>query len=180
MNSLYLSIPFLFLEFSSFSGRLKARKYEFPFKCQHCDDFFLSFFNFFYLRKGFLVFMNALLVFCLYLLRSWMLNGMLVFGLMAFFSERWLWMSMMVCFCEDFACTVDEVEKICIFGINQIRTLILKNSELVRKRRVDRIPFSFIKNLTLRVGEILLLILVAKLKRMAKWSDERSLFMEGL
>ena len=97
-----------------------------------------------------------------------------------FFSERWLWMSMMVCFCEDFACIVDEVEKICIFGINQIRTLILKNSELVRKRRVDRIPFSFIKNLTLRLGEILLLILVAKLKRMAKWSDERSLFMEGL
>ena len=87
MNSLYLSIPFLFLEFSSFSGRLKARKYEFPFKCQHCDDFFCLFFYFFYLRKGFLVFMNPLLVFCLYLLRSWMLNGMLVFGLMAFFLK---------------------------------------------------------------------------------------------
>ena len=32
-----------------------------------------------------------------------------------FFSERWLWMSMMVCFCKEFACIVDEVDKICIF-----------------------------------------------------------------
>ena len=94
MNSLYLSIPFLFLDFSSCSGRLKAGDSEFSFKCQHSDDSFCLFLFFFLdiefkinLRKGFLVFMNALLIFCLHLLRSWMLNGMLMFGLMIFFLK---------------------------------------------------------------------------------------------
>ena len=72
-------------------------------------------------------------------------------------------------FCEDVGCVVNEFDRIWISRINleiKIRNLVLKNNWLVKKRRVDRIPVSFMIKLDL---VIVLLILVVKLRAMAEW-----------
>ena len=100
-NVLFSDNPFSFSEFFSFSGRLKAKDFEFSFWYLHSDGSLFDFSVFFDipfrgdLRKRLLDLTNALLVFLFCLMRSWMESGILVFDLMVS-SGRWLWTLMMV------------------------------------------------------------------------------------
>ena len=115
------------------------------------------------LRKGFLVLIKALSIFLFCFTSSWIANVILVLGLIVF-SERIVAALLIILIGSVFS---EDVRS----RIWSCRIV----SWLEREKLIES-KSALWYNLTLMGGKILLLKFVKKPKRMAEWSEERSLF----